>query len=113
VRPAAGAHAARVLLYQLGPASFTDRVLVAWARSDAGAADHAWQELATLPQRWTAPRFPLKGADFSSRGVPKGPEMGTALRAAEQAWIDADFPMERTTIDAIADRAARQTLAST
>ena len=39
VRPAAGEHAARVLLYQLGPASFTDRVLVAWSRSDAGAAD--------------------------------------------------------------------------
>jgi poly(A) polymerase len=56
VRPAAGAHAARVLLYQLGPASFTDRVLVAWSRSDAGAADRDWRELATLPQRWTAPR---------------------------------------------------------
>jgi poly(A) polymerase len=112
VRPAAGAHAARVLLYQLGPASFTDRVLVAWSRSDAGAADSAWHELATLPLRWTAPRFPLKAADFLSRGVPKGPEMGAALRAAEQAWIDADFPEDRTAIDAIADRAARQTPAS-
>jgi poly(A) polymerase len=112
VRPAAGAHAARVLLYQLGPASFADRVLVAWSRSEAGAADSAWHELATLPQRRTAPRFPLKAADFLSRGVPKGPEMGAALRAAEQAWIDADFPEDRAAIDAIADRAARQTLAS-
>ncbi len=58
VRPAAGEHAARVLLYQLGPASFTDRVLVAWSRSDAGAADRAWHELATLPRRWTASGFP-------------------------------------------------------
>jgi poly(A) polymerase len=107
VRPAAGVHAARVLLYQLGPASFADRVLVAWSRSDAGAADSAWHELATLPQRWTAPRFPLKAADFFSRGVPKGPEMGAALRAAEQAWIDADFPEDRAAIDAIADRAAK------
>jgi tRNA nucleotidyltransferase/poly(A) polymerase len=108
VRPTAGAHAARVLLYQLGPTSFTDRILVAWSRSDAGAADRDWHELATLPQRWTAPRFPLKGADFSSRGVPKGPEMGAALRAAEQAWIDADFPMDRPAIDEIADAAAAE-----
>jgi poly(A) polymerase len=112
VRPAAGEHAARVLLYQLGPISFTDRVLVAWSRSDAGAADRDWHELATLPQRWTAPRFPLKAADFLNRGLPKGPDMGAALRAAEQAWIDADFPADRATIDAIADRAARQVLAS-
>lgn len=112
VRPTAGEHAARVLLYQLGPVSFTDRVLVAWSRSDAGAAERGWHELATLPQRWTAPRFPLKAADFLSRGVPKGPEMGAALRAAEQAWIDADFPEDRAAIDAIADRAARQTPAS-
>jgi poly(A) polymerase len=112
VRPAAGAHAARVLLYQLGPVSFTDRVLVAWSRSDAGAADAAWHELATLPQRWTAPRFPLKAADFINRGVPKGPEMGAALRAAEQAWIDADFPEDRAVIEAIAERAARQTPAT-
>jgi poly(A) polymerase len=113
VRPAAGEHAARILLYQLWPVSFTDRVLVAWSRSDAGAADRAWHELAALPQRWTAPRFPLKAADFINRGVPKGPEMGAALRTAEQDWIDADFPEDRGAIDAIADRAVRQTLPST
>jgi poly(A) polymerase len=107
VRPAAGEHAARVLLYQLGPVSFTDRVLVAWSRSDAGAADRGWHELATLPQRWTAPRFPLKAADFLNRGVPKGPEMGAALRSAEQAWIDADFPEDRAAIDAIAWKGLR------
>jgi poly(A) polymerase len=112
VRPAAGEHAARVLLYQLGPVSFTDRVLVAWSRSDAGAADQAWHDLATLPRRWTAPRFPLKAADFLSRGVPKGPEMGAALRAAEEAWIGADFPEDRAVIEAIAERTARQTPAT-
>jgi poly(A) polymerase len=112
VTPTAGEHAALVLLYQLGPTSFTDRVLIAWSRSDAGAADRGWHDLAILPQRWTAPRFPLKAADFLSRGVPKGPEMGAALRAAEQAWIEADFPEDRAAIDAIADRAARQAPAS-
>ena len=37
--------AARALLYHLGPESFVDRVLIAWSRSPAGAADHAWREL--------------------------------------------------------------------
>ena len=108
VSPTAPAQAAHALLYQLGPQSFTDRVLVAWSRSDAGAADGAWRELATLPQRWTAPVFPLKAADFFSRGVPKGPAMGAALRAAEAAWIAADFPADHAAIEAIAERAARQ-----
>ena len=107
VKPAAGEHAARVLLYQLGTKSFVDRALVAWSRSDAGAADAAWRQLATLAQRWIAPIFPLKAQDFLSRGVPKGPPMGAALRAAEQAWVDADFPDDRAVIEAIAERAAQ------
>jgi len=107
VKPAAGEHAARVLLYQLGTKSFVDRALVAWSRSDAGAADAAWRQLATLAQRWIAPMFPLKAQDFLSRGVPKGPPMGAALRAAEQAWVDADFPDDRAVIEAIAERAAQ------
>ena len=37
VAPQAGEQAARALLYRLGPQSFTDRVLLAWARSEAGA----------------------------------------------------------------------------
>ena len=78
---------ARVLLYRLGPERFTDRVLLAWARSPEAAADARWHALATLPTRWTAPAFPLKAADFIARGMPRGPRLGAALAAAEQAWI--------------------------
>jgi poly(A) polymerase len=112
VLPATPAQAAHALLYHLGPQSFTDRVLVAWSRSDAGATDGAWRELARLPQRWTAPVFPLKAADFIARGVEKGPALGAALRAGEQAWIAADFPADRAAIEAIAERAAQQSIAS-
>jgi poly(A) polymerase len=98
--------AGRALLYRLGPQSFTDRVLLAWARSEAGAADKSWHAFATLPQRWIAPAFPLKAADFTRRGVAVGPALGVALRAAEAAWIAADFPMDEAAIDAIADRVA-------
>jgi poly(A) polymerase len=101
------AQAARALLYRVGPQSFTDCVLLAWARSDAGAADGRWHALASLPQRWNAPAFPLKAADFMRRGVAAGPLLGEALRAAEAAWIAADFPTDGAAIEAIADGAMR------
>jgi poly(A) polymerase len=107
VSPAAGEQASRALLYQLGAQSFTDRVLVAWARSPAGAADGAWRALASLPQHWPVPVFPLKAADLLARGLEKGPALGAALRAAKAAWIAADFPAERAAIEAIADRATQ------
>ncbi len=68
----------------------------------------AWRELANLPQRWTAPAFPLKSADFTRRGVRAGPALGAAMRAAKEAWIAADFPGDAAAIEAIAATAARQ-----
>jgi poly(A) polymerase len=106
--PAMGENAAHAVLYRAGPERFTDRVLLAWSRSDAGAADAGWHALAAVPQRWKAPAFPLKAADFIKRGLPKGPLLGAALRRAEQAWIAADFPRERGALEAIADAAAEQ-----
>ncbi len=97
---------AHALIYRLKPERFTDRVLLAWTRSPASAADPAWRALATLPQRWRAPVFPLRAADFVKRGVGKGPPLGAALRAAEAAWIAADFPIDMGRLAAIADEAA-------
>jgi tRNA nucleotidyltransferase/poly(A) polymerase len=98
--------AARVLLYRLKPLPYTDRVLLAWAHSQATAHDEAWHSLANLPRRWTAPEFPIKAADFIKRGVAKGPALGTAMRSAEEAWIAAGFPEDREAIDSIAEAAA-------
>jgi len=42
------------------------------------------------------------------RGVAKGPALGAALRAAEEAWIAADFPVDRAALDQIADKAVPQ-----
>jgi poly(A) polymerase len=97
---------ARALLYRLGPEKFTDRVLIAWSRAPEGAADARWHALATLQSRWTAPVFPLKAADFIARGVAKGPGLGASMRAAEAAWIAADFPADAAVIAAIAEQAA-------
>jgi hypothetical protein len=85
--------------------------LVAWTRSEAGATETAWHELATLPLRWPAPVFPLKAADFMGLGIAAGPPLGAAMRAAEAAWIAADFPADRAAIDAIAKDAAQRAIA--
>jgi poly(A) polymerase len=101
---------ARVLLYRLGPERFTDRVLLAWTRAPEGAADARWRALATLPTRWIAPAFPLKAAHFIARGVPRGPRLGDALAAAEEAWIAEGFPLDPAALAQIADAVlARQT----
>ena len=108
VSPALGQAGACALLYRLGSTHYVDCVLLAWARSQQGAADPAWREIATLPSRWTPPRFPLHAADLLVRGVAKGPALGEALRAAEAAWIAAGFPQGKAALDMIADGAARR-----
>ncbi|MPZ37247.1 MAG: CCA tRNA nucleotidyltransferase [Rhizobiales bacterium] len=103
---ATGMHDARVLIYRLGAQKFLGRALLAWSRSwDEGAADQRWHDLILLGDRWTAPVFPLRAADFIARGLTKGPALGAALRAAEEAWIAQDFPMDAGTIANIAEAA--------
>jgi poly(A) polymerase len=97
--------AARALLYRLGPVRYLDRVLLSWSRAPEGVSDPRWRALATLPSRWSAPHFPLKAADFMARGVEKGPRLGAAMRAAEKAWIETGFPLEREALARIVDEA--------
>ncbi len=105
-----GEGAARALIYRLGPERFVERALLAWARAREGAADEKWRALVTLPQRWSAPAFPLKAADLMARGIAQGPALGRALAAAEAAWIAAGFPANQDELARIADAAVRQVL---
>jgi poly(A) polymerase len=93
---------ARRRLYRLGEERYRDRVLLAWARSGEPVDAAAWRELASLPARWTAPKFPLKAADFIARGMSQGPELGQALALAEDAWLAAEFPLDRSSLETIA-----------
>ena len=95
---------ARRRLYRLGEERYRDRLMLAWARAGAEADTASWRELATLPERWRAPKFPLKAADFIARGIAEGPGLGQVLALAEDAWLAADFPLARGTLKAIADQ---------
>jgi poly(A) polymerase len=97
---------ARRMLYRLGEERYRDRLLLAWARSGRDAGLARWRELALLPQRWSAPKFPLKAADFIARGIAEGPMLGQVLALAEDAWLAADFPLDAAALARIADQAA-------
>ena len=95
---------ARRRLYRLGEDRYRDRLLLAWARAGSDADPAPWRDLALLPQRWSAPKFPLKAADFIARGIAEGPALGHVLTLAEDAWLAADFPLDEPTLSAIADQ---------
>jgi poly(A) polymerase len=96
---------ARRRLYRLGEEAYRDRLMLAWARAGSDADPKPWRELVLLPERWTAPKFPLKAADFIARGIVEGPVLGQVITLAEDAWLAADFPLDAATIAVIADRA--------
>ena len=95
---------ARRRLYRLGADSYRDRLMLAWARAGGTTPSASWRELATLPERWIAPKFPLKAADFAARGIAEGPALGHVLALAEDAWLAADFPLDESALKAIADQ---------
>jgi poly(A) polymerase len=102
IGPGLDKSAARALVYRLGAECYADRVLLAWSRSAGAFPDPRWPALLDVPREWRAPSFPLKAADFIARGVPRGPQLGTVLAQAEEAWVEAGFPLARDALDAIA-----------
>src|ERR1700704_1250459 len=95
---------ARRRLYRLGADRYRDRLMLAWARVGGETSAARWRELATLPERWSAPKFPLKAADFVARGIAEGPTLGQVLALAEDAWLAADFPLDEPALKTIADQ---------
>jgi poly(A) polymerase len=95
---------ARRRLYRLGVDRYRNRMMLAWARAGLGADPQPWRTLVTLPDRWQAPVFPLKAADFMARGIAKGPGLGHVIALAEDAWLAQDFPLEPEAVQSIADQ---------
>ncbi len=94
---------ARRRLYRLGVERYRDRIMLAWARAGHCIDRDRWVELATLPQRWTAPKFPLKAADMIARGIGEGPALGHILTLAEDAWLASNFTDDPAALKKIAD----------
>jgi poly(A) polymerase len=96
----------KAFVYRMGRQAFQDRALIAFARSRAPLDDAGWQALAALAANWPIPIFPLKAADFLALGLTPGPALGAALKRAEEAWVEAGFPMNGEALAGIARAAA-------
>lgn len=46
---------------------------------------------------WQRPKLPVSGEDAQRLGIAAGPQLGTALRQVEDAWIASDFTLDRDT----------------
>jgi poly(A) polymerase len=88
----------RQMVYRLGPQTFRDRALLAWAASGRPAAGIQWRALLPIAETWTPPTFPLTGDEVAAAGVPYGPMIGTVLREVEAWWIDQDFIDDKLSI---------------
>ncbi|MEW5420620.1 CCA tRNA nucleotidyltransferase [Amorphus sp. 3PC139-8] len=93
--PVDTAHAARTLLYRLGPTDYSNGVRLAWAQARAAADARPWPMLLELPRTWNPPTFPLDGKSLIKAGVPSGPEVGSTLARLEAIWIESDFSLGR------------------
>jgi poly(A) polymerase len=96
--PALRGNERRIVLYQMGSQGYRDAVRFAWSMDNGAFTGDDWAELLRLPEHWTVPRFPISGADLSSRGVPTGPEMGRLLKRLEDWWMAAGFPADKQAV---------------
>jgi len=78
--------------YRLGAETFRDLALLGWAE---GGDDGAWRRLLEDGERWTPPRFPLRGDDVLDLGVAPGPDVGKLLGRVEEWWVAGDFAADR------------------
>jgi poly(A) polymerase len=83
---------AKAFIYRHGAKAFADGALIDWARSADEADDEARANRVTLPERWSAPALPVRGADVVALGVPVGPSVGRILAGFEKWWIGAGYP---------------------
>ncbi len=100
---------ARRIVYRLGKAGSRRLAIVLSAIEPARHREAAC--LLAVARDWTAPRFPVRGADVMALGVPAGPRLGALLAEVERWWIENDFPapeMTRAKLSAVVGTAGHE-----
>ena len=95
---------ARALGYRHSPAIATDIFLL-------HGRDDDWQRGVEALNNWQPPKFPIKGGELVSLGLPVGPLIAETLKLVEQQWIDEGFP-DVSRAKAIADQLVAKTLSA-
>ncbi len=90
--------AVRQSVWRLGLEAFCDKVMLAWAGAERGAAAVQWRALPPMARSWPRPAFPLSGEEIMAAGVPRGPLVGKVMAEVEAWWIDNDFPSDKLAV---------------
>ena len=85
----------RRALYAMGAVRWRRACHAGAAASDTASSRGTWADLASLPDRWEVPQFPLGGRDALAVGLTPGPQIGALLAVLEGDWIAEDFSANR------------------
>jgi poly(A) polymerase len=105
--PHAGEEAAKAFIYRHGARAFEAGALMDWARSADAPQNVTRVRHVKLPERWTAPVLPVRGADVVALGITAGPAVGRIVAKFEEWWVSAGFPAEEALIRAKVEELAR------
>ncbi|WP_181707361.1 CCA tRNA nucleotidyltransferase [Chthonobacter rhizosphaerae] len=86
IGPETAENAVREAVYREGNATTLGALLLSAARQGSGLPATVF-----VARDWTAPAFPLTGADLIREGLKPGPELGRVLKEREAAWIASGF----------------------
>jgi len=86
---------AKEALYRLGPETYRDAALFAFMQSGADVDDTGWRRTVELAETWTAPKFPVAGADLRKAGLKQGPAVGRMLARLESEWVASDYSLDK------------------
>ena len=78
----------RAALYNLGPQTMADHAML---------SGRDVRDIMAAIRVWRRPEFPITGDDALQAGL-SGPQIGIALRRAEQAWVASDFTLDRNAL---------------
>lgn len=93
-------------LYWEGTEAITDhiRISLAQARAKAEREDSAlvqagkFSALLKIIEAYEKPVFPLSGQDLIEADIPRGPEMGQRLKAAEAVFVETGFTLDKAAL---------------
>jgi tRNA nucleotidyltransferase/poly(A) polymerase len=99
ITPDCSSHQLAAALYRGDPRAIADRLRLDFAVARAGAVSDpalmakaaGYSRLLDAVNTWQRPDFPVSGRDLVALGHEAGPQLGKALAALEDAWIDARF----------------------
>jgi poly(A) polymerase len=81
----------RELVYRVGNQTALDRLTLHALHNGVDAAHPSLVAALKIARDWTAPKFPLAGADVLALGVKPGADVGRLLGSVEEWWIAGDF----------------------